>query len=63
MNIENLFYNSKKALDLARDKVDGQDYDTAIEVLASAYSDVRKLMDQVLSLKNLKAEVQDSNEG
>lgn len=57
MNIENNFYNAKKALDLARDKVDRQDYHTAIEVLASAYSHVRELLQQVYKLNSLKKHV------
>lgn len=58
MNIENNLYNAKKALDLARDKIDQQDYDTAIEVLASSYSHVRELLQQVYKLKALKVEVE-----
>jgi len=58
MNIENNFNNAKKALDLARDKVDRQDYDTAIEVLACAYSHVRELLQQVYKLNTLKSHVE-----
>lgn len=55
MNIENCIYNSKKALDLCRDKIDSREYDTALSLAASAYSDVRELMEHVWELKRLES--------
>lgn len=51
MNIENLVYNSKKALDLGQDKLLSADYDTAIALFASAYTDVRQLLERSWTMK------------
>ena len=55
MNIENHIHNAKKALDLANDEILEHDYNAAIVLLASAYSDVRNLMEEVLKFKHSAA--------
>ena len=51
MNIENHVYNSKTCLDLGQASIESHDYDTALAMLAKAYSNVRELMDHVYELK------------
>jgi len=51
MNIENCIYNSKKALDLCRNKIESREYDTALALATSAYSDIRWLVEHVFELK------------
>lgn len=51
MNIENRIYNAKKSLDLCRDNIESRDYDTALAVAASVYSDVRWLMEIIYKMK------------
>jgi len=54
MNTEQLFYNSKKALDLANEKLSAEDFDTTLALLSSAYSDVRALLEAVWCRKRSK---------
>lgn len=51
MNIENHVFNSKKALDYAQAKLNSGDFDSAISLFASAYSDVRQLMEHAWCMK------------
>lgn len=51
MNVENHVFNSKKALDYAQAKLNAGDFDSAIGLFASAYSDVRQLMEHAWELK------------
>jgi len=55
MNIEQSFYNAKVSLELAKEKLDAGDLDTALSGLVLAYSNIRKLMELVWQLK--RAEV------
>ncbi len=57
MNIENHFYNAETNLKTANEKVTAQDYDSALALLAEAYSHVRQLLELVFKLKALKDEV------
>jgi hypothetical protein len=57
MNIENHIYNAKKALDMVRDKVESQDYDTALAMLCNLMTENRELIEHVYKLHALKAEV------
>lgn len=50
MNFENHIENAKKGLDLARDKVNAGEFHTAIQCLASTYTDVRELLQHVYEL-------------
>ena len=56
MNIEHNFNNAKFCLDIARDKVAGQDYEAALVALAKAYSHTRAMLEQVEKLQALKVE-------
>lgn len=57
MNIENHFYNAETNLETANEKVAAHDYDSALALLAEAYSHVRQLLEQVFKLKALKDDV------
>lgn len=52
MNIENHVENSKKALDLGRERIATGDFDTAIQLFASASSDVRELINHAWRMKH-----------
>ena len=47
MNIENHMYNARNMLNVAQSKIEAQDYDSALALLCSAYSNVRNLIEQV----------------
>jgi len=51
MNVENHVYNSKTCLDLGQASIESHEYDTALAMLAKAYSNVRQLMEHVWKLK------------
>ena len=51
MNIENHVYNSKKALDLGQERIASRDFDSAINLFAAAYSEVRQLMEHAWRMK------------
>lgn len=55
MNIENHIQNAKNHLDKARDEIPEHHYDTALDMLACAYSNVRELMEHVYELKRSAA--------
>lgn len=57
MNIENHMYNAKTCLDTAQTKIEAQDYESALALLADAYSNVRELLQQVFKLQALKVKV------
>ena len=50
MNIENIILNAKNSLDLARNQITAGDYHTAIQSLATAYANVRELLEQTYKL-------------
>jgi hypothetical protein len=56
MNIESNFNNAKFCLDIARDKVAGQDYESALAALTKADSHTQMLLHQVNKLQALKVE-------
>lgn len=51
MKLEDHFGNSKKALDMAQDMITSEDYDSALNLLSAAYSEVRELLDHTWRLK------------
>ena len=51
MNIENHVVNSKKAIDYGQAKLNAGDFDSAIRLFSSAYSDVRQLMEHAQRMK------------
>lgn len=55
MNIDDHIENSKKGLDLGRERIASGDYDSAIHLFASAYSDVRELMEHAWRMKRKDA--------
>lgn len=57
MNIENNFNNAEAYLKMAKEKFSAEDFDSALASLGKLYALTRKLMNQVYSLKALKAEV------
>jgi len=58
MNIENHIDVAKNALDIVRDKVDSQDYETALDMLCNLMTENRELIDHVFKLQALKIEVE-----
>ena len=56
MNIENHIHNAKKSLDLARDKVDRQDYESALAILCIVMTETRELLEHVFALHSLQSE-------
>lgn len=63
MKIEHQFNNAKSWLDIARDKVASQDYESALAALAEAFSHTRTLLQQVNKLQALKVEAESSTGG
>jgi len=57
VNIENHFNNAEAYLKMANEKVEAQDYESALASLAKACSHIRELSVQVCKLQALKAEV------
>jgi len=57
MNINNHIMTAKKVLDIVRDKVDSQDYETALDMLCNLMTENRELIDHVFKLQTLKVEV------
>lgn len=57
MNIENHFNAAEAYLEMANEKFQAQDYDSALESLVKAYSHTRELMNHVLAVINLQSEV------
>lgn len=55
MKIEEHIEFSKKALDLGVESIASNDFEVAIHCFASAYSDVRQLMDHAWRLKRQAA--------
>jgi len=51
MNIENHMCNAKTCLKTSQAKIEARDYDTALAMLANAYSNIRRLMEHVFVLK------------
>lgn len=51
MKINEHFENAKKALDLAQDNLNAGNFVSAIQLLASSYSDVRELMEHAWRMK------------
>ncbi len=51
MNIENHMCNAKTCLKTSQAKIEARDYDSALAILARAYSNVRSLIDHVYQLK------------
>lgn len=58
MNIENHMHNAKTCLETAQAKIEAQDYESALALLAEAYSHNRELLEQVWKLQALKVEVE-----
>lgn len=54
MNIEQSFDNAKVSLELAREKLDAGDIDTALSGLVLAYSNIRKIMELVWQMKRVE---------
>ena len=60
MNIENHIDVAKNALDLVRDMVDRQDYETALEMFCNLMTENRELIEHVFKLQAMKVEVESS---
>ncbi len=60
MNIENHFNNAAAYLDMAKEKVNAQDYESALASIGKAYSHTRELLEHVYKLHALKAKVTSS---
>lgn len=58
MNIENNFRCAEAYLEMAHEKVESHDFETALAALVKAYEHTRSLLEQVFKLQALKAEVE-----
>jgi hypothetical protein len=56
-NIENHTHRAKLCLTTSQAKIEAREYDTALAMLAEAYSHTRELLEQVYKLQALKVEV------
>ncbi|MBA7632240.1 hypothetical protein ES703_39783 [subsurface metagenome] len=55
MNIQNHMHNATTCLKTSQAKIKARDYDTALAMLAKAYSNVRRLIEHVYELKHSAA--------
>lgn len=55
MNIEKHIYNVKNSLDKAQEKLNADDYDTALAIFVAVWTNFQELIDGVLELKALAA--------
>lgn len=54
MNIEQHLHTAKNRLDLVRGCVEQRKYDTALAMLANAWTNIRELIDHIYTLKHEK---------
>lgn len=55
MNIENHFKNTEAHLEMAKEKVRAQDYDSALAALSAAWTDIRRLIVTIYEEKCLES--------